>query len=134
MSTAKAIAQVFAELPQEKQREVLAKLSDEDVAELQRCHEVLFDFIPRVSTALEPPRHLAPLVDVIVSTVDRPRKMVVSTPPQHGKTETCMHGLVWLMDKLPTRRHAYVTYEADSAEKISEKTQRIATAAGVCWS
>src|SRR5712664_3857600 len=128
MSTAKAIAQVFAALPFEKQQEVLAKLSDEDVAEIQRCHEGLFDFIPRVSNALQPPRHLSPLVEAIESSVDRPRKLVVSTPPQHGKTETCMHGLIWLMDKLPTRRHAYVTYEADRAEEISEKTQRIATA------
>lgn len=37
-------------------------------------------------------------------------RALISTPPQHGKSETVLHGLVWLMLKNPRLRHAYATY------------------------
>jgi len=42
-----------------------------------------------------------------------------------------MHGLVLLMQRNPKARHAYVTYESDRAEKISEKTRELANKAGI---
>lgn len=71
---------------------------------------------------------------MIESTLERSRKVVVATPPQHGKTETCLHGLVWLLQRDPTRRHAYVTYETDRAQKLSAKAQAVAERAGLPWS
>jgi len=112
----------------------LARLSDEQIEELDKQTEGLLSFIPRVSPELSAPNHLAPLVRVIESTLECSRKVVVATPPQHGKTETCLHGLVWLLQREPTRRHAYVTYETDRAQKLSAKAQTIATNAGLVWS
>lgn len=37
-------------------------------------------------------------------------RALISTPPQHGKSETVLHGLVWLLLRQPKLRHAYATY------------------------
>lgn len=37
-------------------------------------------------------------------------KALVSTPPQHGKSLTCLHALSWLLARDPSKRHAYATY------------------------
>lgn len=134
MTVAPDIAEVLAPLSADQRAEVIARLSDEEVNELSRQTEGLLDFIPRVSPELSAPNHLAPLVRVIESTLESSRKVVVATPPQHGKTETCLHGLVWLLQREPTRRHAYVTYETDRAQKLSAKAQEIANRADLVWS
>jgi predicted phage terminase large subunit-like protein len=59
--------------------------------------------------------------------------LVISTPPQHGKTETIKHGLVWLLGQFPDRRNAYVTYQSDRAENISLEMQWIADEARLKW-
>jgi hypothetical protein len=71
----------------------------------------LLTFIPQASPQLESPIHLQPLIDLFMR-VDRGEtvKAVVSTPPQHGKSQTCLHGLVWLLHRNSKRRHAYATY------------------------
>ena len=98
-----------------------------------RLAEGLAAFVPRVSPVLEAPTHLGPLVAILERTAHEEVRAVVSTPPQHGKTELIKHALVWLMSRDPTRRHGYVTYEATRAEQISLEIQRIATEAGVPW-
>lgn len=57
------------------------------------------------------PTHLAPILDVFerIAAGEQVRALI-STPPQHGKSETVLHGLVWLMLKNPRLRHAYATY------------------------
>lgn len=60
---------------------------------------------------LDPPHHLKPLTDLFerIRTGESIRALV-STPPQHGKSLTCLHALVWLLKHNPHQRHAYVTY------------------------
>jgi len=127
------IAQLFAGLSEEKRAQVLAQLSDAEVRQLGIATEGLLEFIPRVSPELVAPRHLQPLVNAVESTLDRPRYLVVSTPPQHGKTTVCLHGLMWLAQQNPKLRHAYVTYESSRANIVSEETRRIADRAGIGW-
>ena len=91
----------------------------------------LLEFIPAVSPTLEQPLHLAPIVEAIESTPHRERRIVISTPPQHGKTKTVIHGLVWLMTRDPRKRHGYVTYESTRAEEMSREAQWVARATGV---
>jgi predicted phage terminase large subunit-like protein len=62
-----------------------------------------------------------------------PIRVVLSTPPQHGKTETIKHALALKLARDPRRRNAYVTYESDRAEAISQETQWIADDIGVQW-
>lgn len=131
----KQITQVLAEIPAEKRAQVLEQLSEDELQELARATEQLHEFIPRVSPQLQPPRHLQPIVDVIESCWERPRNVVISTPPQHGKTETCLHGLTLTLQRIPQWRNAYVTYEAGRAHKLSKQyAQPMATRAGIPWS
>src|SRR5438552_390628 len=95
------IAEQLSQLPPNDQAELLASLPDEEVRELRRLIEPLLDFVPRVSPHLTAPRHLAPLAEILESTLTRPRKVVISTPPQHGKTELCLHALTWTFQRDP---------------------------------
>lgn len=53
-------------------------------------------------------------------------RVLISTPPQHGKTETALHGLVWLLLNDPTKRHAYATYAQEFTNDNSQLASRIA--------
>jgi len=99
----------------------------------ERLAEGLLAFVPRVSPHLSSPHHLAPVAELLERSVGANTRAVVSTPPQHGKTELLKHALVKLLQRDPTKRHGYVTYESTRAEQISLEVQRIATAAGVPW-
>lgn len=94
--------------------------------------ESLADFVPRVSPWLKAPLHLAPLLEVFeeaarVGSV----RAVTSTPPQHGKTVAVSHALTWMLRRTPSKRNAYVTYEADRAEDVNLQIQNIAREAGL---
>lgn len=95
--------------------------------------ESLLDFVPRVTPVFQAPLHLRRYTEAIESARQRERRIVVSTPPQHGKTETTLHALVWLLLRDPTRRNAYVTYEANRAEEMSLKAQWIADEAHLAY-
>jgi predicted phage terminase large subunit-like protein len=79
------------------------------------------------SPGLDPPTHLAPLVALFERIAKGEQvKALVSTPPQHGKSQTALHALVWLLLKNPARRHAYATYAQAFSRDQSLLAQRIA--------
>lgn len=55
----------------------------------------------------------------------------MSVPPQHGKTETILHGLAWLLRKKPHLRNAYVSYATRIALTKSRLARDYVRAAGV---
>ena len=57
--------------------------------------------------------------------------MVVSVPPRHGKTETILHWIAWLLLGDPTLRIAYISYAHNFAGKQARKARKIAKRAGV---
>lgn len=72
------------------------------------------------------PDWLAPYVTVLERAVSEPIRVVVAAPPQHGKTETTLHALIWALRKAPGRRNAYATYAQERAERQSDKARLIA--------
>jgi len=58
-------------------------------------------------------------------------RAVLAAPPQHGKSVTLLHGLLWLCIKYPKVSHAYVTYATDRAETVSKQFTELADAAGM---
>src|SRR6267142_721276 len=133
MASPRAILDQLARLsPQELER-AIADIEVDDAVELRRVWETLLDFIPRVSPELQAPRHLQPLAEVFELAFEQPQRCVISTPPQHGKTSLCLHALVKALERIPHKRHPYVTYEAERAQKLSVKGQEIASAAGIAW-
>lgn len=91
----------------------------------------MLELIPLLSPLLVSPRHLAPIAEVVEASLTGPQRAVMSTPPQHGKTQLISHGFVRLMLAKPHLRHGYVTYEAERAETVSQGVQRIAEAGGL---
>ena len=92
----------------------------------------LYDFVPRVSPAFTAPRHLAPLVELF-ERVERGEvvRACISVPPRHGKTETVLHGIAWLLARHPEWPIAYASYGAAIARSKSRAVRDYARAAGV---
>lgn len=121
----------LAELTQEaleseiKARELLITV-DNGIADLTNVPPSIMDFIPRVSPHLQAPRHLQKFIEVLESTLHKERRIVISCPPQHGKTVSTIHALVWYMLNKPQSRNAYISYQSERAENVSTQTQWIA--------
>ena len=101
---------------------------------LRRAQEAstsLADFIAN-SPDRSAPLHLQPLLDLFerIAAGEQVRA-IVSTPPQHGKSETVLHGLVWLMLRNPARRHAYATYAQEFTRSQSVIAARAASLNGL---
>ena len=58
-------------------------------------------------------------------------RLVIATPPRHGKTITILNGFVWLMLQDATRTHAYATYGADLSLSKSRLARQTALNAGI---
>lgn len=112
-------------------RRILAALGREELLELERVTESLMRYIPRVSPTLKSPLHLQPIVDVFESSLHTEQRVVISAPPQHGKTVVATHALPWLMGRNPRKRNGYVSYAADRAWRMSAEIRDVARAAGL---
>jgi len=93
--------------------------------------ERLLDFIPALSPALSSPVWIAPVAERIEDfAAGNPANAVVSTPPQHGKTELLKHGLIWCALRLPGD-YVFVTYAQEKANRESRSTQVLADLVGL---
>ena len=110
----------------------LRALKLEKLRRLERRAEPLRDFIPRVSPGMVPPDHLAPLLDAFerIRRGDRVR-VCVSVPSQHGKSQTVLHALAWILASRPTWPVIYLTYQQEQSDDQSHKARAIARAANV---
>jgi predicted phage terminase large subunit-like protein len=92
----------------------------------------LGDFIPEISPRWERPDHLAQLLDVF-ERIKRGEvvRVLLSVPPQHGKTETELHGIAQLLAIDPRKTHAFTSYAAQYAESKSRLARDYALRAGV---
>jgi predicted phage terminase large subunit-like protein len=113
-------------LEAEKRVQELLITRDEGIPEAAEIPPSLMDFIPRVSPQYEAPKHLQKYVEILESTLHRERRVVISCPPQHGKSETTIHALVWYLLNKPQSRNAYISYQSERAETMSTRTQWIA--------
>lgn len=77
---------------------------------------------------LQYPRHLQPILDLF-DRINRGEQVraLISAPPQHGKSQTILHALVWLLARQPNKRHAYATYAQQFSRDQSAIAQRIAS-------
>lgn len=98
----------------------------------RKIRKPLMQFIPSTTRGFEAPEHLQPLVDLFERVgAGEEVRAIVSTPPQHGKSETSLHGLCWLLGRNPRKRHAYATYAQQFARDQNDKARVIAEKTGV---
>lgn len=91
----------------------------------------LLDFVPRISPEFQSPVHLAPLARELERARHEPVRLLVSSPPRHGKTELLLHFVALVLKDDPSKQFAYVTHTDRLAKKKSAKARSLAIRAGV---
>lgn len=110
-------------------------LQAQAVLELRRRHAArtpppFLDFVQEYGMVpTRPVRAIAALADRIIAGEEV--RAVLSMPPRHGKTDTLLRLLAYLLRLRPDRMNAYATYAQRLADSKSRRAQRFAEAAGV---
>ncbi len=92
----------------------------------------LFEFIPRISPDFQPPYHLSDWIDQFtLAASGEPVRALCALPIRHYKTETTLHGIVWLLVQDPTARYLFLTHSFDRSRAIGKRVRRLAEVAGV---
>jgi predicted phage terminase large subunit-like protein len=97
----------------------------------RRRTEPLLDFVHDITPRWEPPHHLKAICDLFERAETEEVRALVSVPPQHGKTETILHGAAQLLLRHPHKTVGYVSYAADFAHSKSRLARDYALKAGV---
>lgn len=93
--------------------------------------ESILDLQVRLNPDLLPANHFRLYAERLESTVEGAVRIAFSAPPQHGKTEITLAALVWIIQRMPTKRHAYITFNLKRARKISRQFRRMLANAGI---
>jgi predicted phage terminase large subunit-like protein len=91
----------------------------------------LLDFVPAVTPRFTSPYHLEKLASRLARARQEPLRLVVSTPPRHGKTELLLHFEALELAKDPSCQIAYISYANQFAHGKNRKALEIAKRAGV---
>ena len=91
----------------------------------------LLELIPRLSPEFFSPVHLVDWTSLMERADTEPVRGLCAIPIRHGKTETTMHGIVWLLLRDPSRRIIFLTYSLEAAQKRGKRLRQLAAAAGV---
>ncbi len=93
--------------------------------------ESLNAFIPRITPGYAPPLHLAPLVEELERSRREPVRIVCHAPPRHGKTDTVLRAIAWILRANPKAVCGYASYGADLSYSKSRVARGLARDAGV---
>jgi predicted phage terminase large subunit-like protein len=91
----------------------------------------LLDLIPRLSPEHKPPYHLREWCDLIERAATQPVRGLCSCPIRHYKTETTLHGIVWLLLQDPSRNIILLSHSFERAQALGKRLRQIAKTAGV---
>ena len=89
------------------------------------------EFIPAISPRYQEPAHLLPLTTALENLFGSSARICVSVPPRHGKSETLLHYIAWLLCRNPMAKILYVSHTATFAAKQSKTARRLARQGGV---
>lgn len=92
----------------------------------------LLQYVTERSPTYSAPVHLEPLIAVL-RDINRgvQRNVVVHTPPRHGKTETLLHSIPWLLEQHPAWTVGYASYSEQIALSKSMVARDLALDAGI---
>jgi len=92
----------------------------------------LLQFIPKLSPEFRAPYHLQRWLDQFAkAAAGEPVRALCALPIRHYKTETTLHGIVWLLTQDPTMRYMFLTHSFDRSRSIGKRVRKLAEAAGV---
>ena len=91
----------------------------------------VLDLFGSISPRLYRPDHFSCYAARLEHAVRGGLRIVFAAPPQHGKTEVTLHGLVWIARRFPGLRHAYITYNDRRAQSVARKVKRLLAECGI---
>lgn len=88
----------------------------------------LIDRIPQLSPEFSQPWHLRQWIDLLESVIksDTPVRGLCAVPIRHFKTETTLHGIVWMLEQDPTLRIIFLTHSFEAAQQRGKRLRQIA--------
>lgn len=86
----------------------------------------LLDRIAQLSPEYSPPLHLADWTALIEKASDHPVRGLCSIPIRHYKTETTIHGVIWLLEQHPDWRIIFLTHSFEAAQKWGKRIRQLA--------
>lgn len=86
----------------------------------------LLERIPQLSPEHQPPWHLSEWTSLIERAATEPVRALCAVPIRHYKTETTLHGIVWLLEQDPTLRVIFLTHSHDAAEARGKRLRQLA--------
>ena len=87
----------------------------------------LLEYIPKISPEFRPPYHLSDLTGVFERILKgEPVRACISYPIRHFKTETMLHGLLWLLEHDPTLRIVLMTHSHERAQWLGKRLRKLA--------
>lgn len=109
---------------------VLTSVRERRRRELART-ERLIDFIPRMTPNYSRPVHLSRYVELLEQCGEGNVRVICNVPPRHGKTETIIHAIAWILRRRPELTIGYATYGQKLATSKSDKARRLSLRCGV---
>lgn len=108
----------------------------EKPANAWQAHDVapLLAWIPSISPELAADTsHLAAVEDAFSEALGQlqghqidPLRLICTIPIRHFKTETFLHGVVWLLEHIPTLRIVFMTHSHERAKHVGKRLREIA--------
>lgn len=93
----------------------------------------LLEYIPKISPEYRSPWHLVELQNLFVEALatirgDRPEPLraLVTYPIRHMKTETVLHGVLWLLEQEPTLKIIVLAHAHDRAVHVGKRLRELA--------
>ena len=91
----------------------------------------LLDLVPALSPELSSPTWLSDWCTIIESCLVGGVRALMAVPIRHGKTETTLHGISWLLLHDPTINIILLTFDHERAEYLGWRARQICEVAGV---
>ena len=111
----------------EAKAQELAAAADEKRRKTTHCTTLpLLDLIPELTPHHGKPEHLRAWCDLIESASENPVRGLCSVPIRHWKTETTVHGIIYLLLRHPKWRIVFLTHSAEAAMKWGKRIRQLA--------
>ncbi len=87
----------------------------------------LIEYVTKISPDFDPPHHMSDLADLFERARRyEPIRACISYPIRHYKTETVLHGLLWLLEHDPSLRIVLMTHSNERAMWLGKRLRNLA--------
>lgn len=109
----------WRDLPLDRKVQLLEQLRQRRQAAVRARWPAPYDLAHELDTATKNPPHLKAIDDALIDVMEgRCERLLITMPPQEGKSERTSHyGALWMLLQNPELRIAIASYEAETARR-----------------